>query len=99
MEISEQFADGQASKDDLKHTWSAAARLAEAALSRLSRWDMLAWTKVEARDAARHGTGRQPTTSLPTRRLPPIAAQNAIFSARYSIASFGQAPLAYSRRQ
>jgi hypothetical protein len=55
VEVSEQFADGQVSQDDLERAWTAASRLAEAAVSRLSRWDMLAWTKAEARDAARRG--------------------------------------------
>jgi hypothetical protein len=55
VEVSEQYADGQATQEDLEHAWSAAARLAEAALARLSRWDMLAAAKAEARDAARGG--------------------------------------------
>ena len=54
VEVSEQFADDEASAEDLERAWSAAARLAKAALTRLSRWDILAWTKAEARDAGRH---------------------------------------------
>jgi hypothetical protein len=55
VEISEQFADDQASRADLERAWLAAAQLAEASLKRLSRWDMLAGAKAEARDAARDG--------------------------------------------
>jgi hypothetical protein len=55
VEVSEQYADDQATKADLERAWLAASRMAEAAVKRLSRWDMVAAAEAEARDAARGG--------------------------------------------
>jgi hypothetical protein len=55
VEVSECFADDGATHAELERSWQAAARLAEASLQRLSRWDMLAAARAEARDAARGG--------------------------------------------
>jgi len=55
VEVSERYADDEATCAELEQTWQAAARLAESALRRLSRWDMLAGAMAEARDAARGG--------------------------------------------
>src|ERR1700722_7037034 len=55
VEVSEQYADGEVTRAELERTWQAASRMAESALRRLSRWDMLAGAIAEARDTARGG--------------------------------------------
>jgi hypothetical protein len=55
VEVSERYADDEATHAELEQIWQAAARLAEVAVRRLSRWDMLAAARAEARDAARGG--------------------------------------------